>query len=79
MENKDNEIRKKSEEIGKKIKDSKQELQDLQENCNHKEYDIRHIEGEHGSVGTSLYKVCKYCKKKLGYPSRDDLKENGFG
>ena len=79
MENENHEIRKKSEEIDKKIKDSKQELQDLQDNCKHSEYDVKQVESEHGGVRTSLYKVCKFCKKTLGYPSKDDLKENGFG
>lgn len=78
MENNNDEIRKKSEELDKKIKDSKEELEVLQKKCKHEKYSIKQITSENGTPMTGLYKVCDFCKKTIGYPSQQDLKDAGF-
>jgi hypothetical protein len=78
MDKNNDDIKKKSEEIEKTIKDSKKELEELQGSCNHEEYSVKQVVKEEGSIRTAVQKVCDFCGKHLGYPSPSELKENGF-
>lgn len=58
-------------EILDNINKLQKELEAIQENCTHEEYNIELIEG-------SLRKVCKACKKNIGYSSQEDLAGSGY-
>lgn len=57
------EIEKKTNDIDSKIKSLKEELENIQGNCSHKEYEIKFNEVK------EVKKFCKYCKKELNYAS----------
>lgn len=71
-----NEIKRKAEELAKKIKTSEEELIELRKMCKHSEYEIKNINSEAGSP--ALRRVCKQCQKELGFPSTQDLENNGY-
>ena len=58
-------------EILDNINKLRKELEVIQEKCTHEEYSIELIEG-------SLRKVCKTCKKNIGYASQEDLSGSGY-
>lgn len=58
-------------EILDKINTLKKELESIQDNCQHEEYSVELIEG-------SLKRICKSCKKNIGYASQEDLEESGY-
>ena len=69
MENKDDETKSKADELASQIKDATKELEDLQDNCSHKEIDIRPT----GENGKDIRRVCITCKRIVGYPTKQDL------
>ena len=73
MEN--SEISKKVEELLSNLTDNKKELDEIQSNCKHSEFTISDDPNE---TSFSLRKVCKVCKKVIGYPSDSELKEAGY-
>ena len=70
------EIKKKTEELTNQIKKTKEELKDLRKSCKHSEYIIKDINFGKGML--KLMKVCKFCNETIGYPSSQDLKDNGY-
>jgi len=55
-------------------KDVSKELEKIQEECNHKDgYNVKFA----GSTN-EVRRVCKTCQKVIGYPSEQELKDNGF-
>lgn len=58
-------------EILDKINILQKELESIQESCTHEEYSVELIEG-------SLRRVCKSCKKNIGYASQEDLAGSGY-
>lgn len=73
---KNEEIKKKAEELSNEIKRAKKELEELRKNCNHSEYQIKDVNFGVGS--SKLRKVCKFCDEVIGYPSAQDLEDNGY-
>lgn len=69
MENND----KKVEIIKKEIKSLKEDIEEIQSSCDHKEHKLIFKEKDKRVV-----KICIVCEKQIGYPSNDELKENGF-
>ena len=51
----------------------KQDLKDIQSKCLHEEYSIKFDD-----KGKSLRKICKKCDHIIGYPTEQELKDNGF-
>jgi len=74
MDNKS--IKKTKEELTKNIKDSEIALKELRKNCKHSETVIKNIELE--SSAFKLRKVCDLCGKHVGFPTNEDLKDNGY-
>tara|TARA_R110000824_G_scaffold28858_1_gene96521 strand:- start:322 stop:528 length:207 start_codon:yes stop_codon:yes gene_type:complete len=64
---------KKIEDIKKEIKLLKKDLDQLQSGCLHAEDDVKFdIESN------AIKKICKKCEKVIGYPTDQELKDNGF-
>ena len=51
----------------------KKEIKDIQSKCAHLEYSLK-FDGD----GKSLRKICKDCEQIVGYPTEQELKDNGF-
>ena len=64
---------KKVNDIKGQIKSLKQDLKDIQSKCLHEEYSLKFDD-----KGKSLRKICKKCEQIIGYPSEQELKDNGF-
>ena len=55
-------------------KDVSKELEEIQKECNHKDgYDVKFMSGTN-----EVRRVCKTCQSVIGYPSENELKDNGF-
>ena len=76
MEDKRDELKKKTEELSGKIKETKEELKQLRKNCKHSEYTIKDTNFDDSRL--ELRKVCNFCGDTLGFPTKDDLKDNGY-
>jgi len=74
MEN--NNIKNKQEELNKNIKDSEKALKELRKNCKHSETNIKDVNTE--SSALKLMKVCNLCGEQLGFPTNQELKDNGY-
>lgn len=74
MEN--DEIKRKTEELTEKMKETKKELKNLRKSCKHSEYKIK--DANFGQGMLKLRKVCKFCDEIIGFPSKQDLKDNGY-
>ena len=59
--------------IKSEIKSLKKEIKEIQSKCTHSESSIKFDD-----AGKSLRKICKNCEHILGYPTEQDLKDNGF-
>lgn len=75
MENNDY-IKKKKQELTENIKGSEEELKELRKMCKHTEVKVRNI--NHDSGAAHLRKVCEICGQVLGFPSNEDLRDNGY-
>lgn len=73
---KNEEIKNKKIELLKKLKETKEELECLRKKCKHSEYKIKDTNFGQGTL--ELRKVCSFCDKKIGYPTSQDLKDNGY-
>jgi len=73
---KNDEIKRRTEELTKQIKKTEEELKDLRKSCKHSEYIIKDVNFGKGML--QLRKVCKFCDETIGYPSSQDLKDNGY-
>jgi len=58
-------------EILDKIQVLKKELESIQKKCAHEEYSIELING-------SLVRMCRFCKKNIGYANQEDLEGSGY-
>lgn len=76
MEERNNELKKKTEELSGKIKETKEELKELRKSCKHSEYIIKDI--NHDDSRLELRRVCGSCGEILGFPTKEDLKDNGY-
>jgi hypothetical protein len=55
-------------------KDVSKELEGIQKQCQHKDgYDIKFYNGSN-----EVRRICKTCNLPIGYPTEQELKENGF-
>ena len=59
--------------IKSEIKSLKKEIKDIQSKCTHLEYSLKFDDD-----GKSLRKICKNCEQIVGYPTEQELKDNGF-
>ncbi len=73
---KNEEIKNKKIELLNKIREAEEELENLRKNCEHSEYIIKDTNFAQG--GLELRKVCSFCDKMIGYPTAQDLKNNGY-
>ena len=69
MENND----KKVENIKKEIKTLKDNINEIQSTCEHPQTKLKFLEKEKRVV-----KLCLDCEKKVGFPTNEELKENGY-
>jgi peptidoglycan hydrolase CwlO-like protein len=58
-------------EIKKTIKELEKEVESIQGECLHNEYEVKNCPTENKSF--CLKKVCKNCHKDLGYPSQEEI------
>jgi len=65
--------KKKVENIKKEIKLLKKDLDQLQSVCVHDECDVKF-----DLESNAIKKICKKCEKVIGYPTDQELKDNGF-
>jgi hypothetical protein len=50
------------------------DIEELQKLCKHNEgYDVKFEQGTN-----QVRRICKVCGSVIGYPSEDELKDNGF-
>lgn len=70
------EIRKKRDEIQKKLKEAEKELDELRKSCKHSEFKIKDINFGRGTL--ELRRVCKFCEQVLGFPNKEDLINSGY-
>ena len=61
------------ENIKKEIKELESNIDEIQNSCSHNEIKIIF-----NQITKEVEKICKNCDKKLGYPTNDELKNNGF-
>ncbi len=64
---------KKVTDIKKQIKSLTEDLRDIQSKCPHQDYTINFDDS-----GKSLRKICKECEQIIGFPTEEELKDNGF-
>ena len=69
MENND----KKVENIKKEIKILKEDIREIQSNCEHPQTKLKFSDKE-----KRVIKICSECEKRVGYPTNEELKENGY-
>lgn len=69
MENND----KKVEDIKKEIKTLKEGIEEIQSNCKHPQNTLRF-----SNEDKRVIKICTECDKILGFPTNEELKENGY-
>ncbi len=74
MDNKN--IKKTKEELTKNIKDSEEALKELRKKCKHSDTVIKNVELESSTF--KLRKVCDLCGEHVGFPTNDELKDNGY-
>ena len=67
------EKKKRVENIKKEIKLLKKDLDQLQSVCVHDECDVKF-----DLESNAIKKICKKCEKVIGYPTDQELKDNGF-
>lgn len=64
---------KKVENIKKEIKELENNIDKIQNECSHEKTKVIF-----NQENKEVQKVCSDCDKKLGYPTGEELKENGF-
>jgi hypothetical protein len=60
-----------ADDIKNSIKELEKELETIQKDCLHAQYEIKNCPSNTSSF--SLKKVCKKCSKEIGYPSQDEV------
>ena len=69
MENDDKRV----EDIKKEIKHLKEDIDKIQSDCEHPEHKVLF-----DNESRTVIKRCSVCDKKTGFPTNDELKENGY-
>jgi len=64
---------KKVENIKKEIKILKEDIREIQSNCEHPQTKLKFSDKE-----KRVIKICSECEKRVGYPTNEELKENGY-
>jgi len=64
---------KKVENIKKEIKTLKEDIKEIQSNCEHPKTKLKFSNKEKRVV-----KICSECEKRVGFPTNEELKENGY-
>ena len=64
---------KKVNDIKGQIKSLKRDLKEIQSKCLHDECSIKFDD-----KGKSLRKICRDCEQIVGYPTEQELKDNGY-
>jgi hypothetical protein len=64
---------KKVEYIKKEIKTLKEDIEEIQSTCEHPKTKLKFLEEEKRVV-----KLCLECEKRVGFPTNEELKENGY-
>lgn len=58
-----------------KEKEVSKELREIQEGCDHKDgYDVKFL----NDGSNDVRRICKTCGSIVGYPTEQELKDNGF-
>jgi sugar-specific transcriptional regulator TrmB len=69
-------IKKRKDELDNEIRSSEDELKELRKMCRHSDVEIKNINRESGA--SQLRRVCKVCGEAIGFPSNDELRDNGY-
>jgi len=69
--NDNNEIKKEADSLSEDIKKSEKRLEEIQDQCSHKESKITNIAKGGGSAAYRL--VCTTCGREVGYPTPTEL------
>jgi len=64
---------KKVENLKKEIKELENNINEIQSTCNHENTKVIF-----NQETKTVEKICIDCDKKIGYPTSEELKENGF-
>jgi phage host-nuclease inhibitor protein Gam len=64
---------KKVEDIKKEIKTLKEDIEEIQSNCEHPKTELKFSNKE-----KRVIKICSECQKRVGFPTNEELKENGY-
>ena len=64
-------IAKQALQIKNSIKGLEKELDAIQNDCNHPEYEIKNCPSN--SASFQLRRVCKKCTKEIGYPTKEEI------
>jgi sulfur relay (sulfurtransferase) complex TusBCD TusD component (DsrE family) len=64
---------KKVENIKNEIKTLTENIKEIQITCTHDQTKLKYLEEEKRVV-----KICVNCEKRVGYPTNEELKENGY-
>jgi peptidoglycan hydrolase CwlO-like protein len=51
------------------------EIEEIQDKCRHTEYSIKNTSKD---ATATIRRVCDDCNAEIGYPTNDELKENGY-
>lgn len=65
--------REQAEKIKSSIKILEKELEQIQENCTHPEYELKNCQT--ANSGFNLRRVCKNCIKEIGFPTQEEIKQ----
>jgi hypothetical protein len=58
-------------EIKKVIKDLEKQVESIQSDCSHSEYEIKNCPSQTKTF--CLKRICKVCQKEVGYPSQEEI------
>jgi len=65
--------REQAEKIKSSIRLLEKELEQIQENCIHTEYELKNCQT--ANSGFNLRRVCKTCTKEIGFPTQEEIKQ----
>lgn len=65
--------REQAEKIRSSIRSLEKELEQIQENCIHAEYELKNCQT--ANSGFNLRRVCKICTKEIGFPTQEEVKQ----
>ena len=65
--------REQAEKIKSSIRLLEKELEQIQENCIHTEYELKNCQTTNS--GFNLRRVCKTCTKEIGFPTQEEIKQ----